>query len=207
LTTPMNISTPNPMRADARRNRQRLLDVAHEVFAAGGLDAPLDEIARRAGVGIGTLYRHFRTRDELVEALVAADLERISQMADDLLTSTDPDALDRWLSALVTHAATYRGLADSLVAASTSSTPFGAACVRLHTAGTALVRRAQALGVVRADLDPADAIDLATAVAWLTERDADRGRADRLLHAAIEGIRPQEDAPRRGVDRQPTVVA
>src|SRR3954452_2753784 len=89
-----------PMRADARRNVERLLAVAKETFAERGADAPLEEIARRAGVGIGTLYRHFPTREALLEALLRDSFEPLRAEADRLLTSPSPgDALDAWLRA------------------------------------------------------------------------------------------------------------
>jgi AcrR family transcriptional regulator len=194
-------------RADALRNRQHLLDVAQGVFEEMGVDAPLDVIARRAGVGIGTLYRHFPTRDELIEAIVSTDLERLAVLAEQLVADGGDDAVDQWLEGLVAHTVTYRGLAESLIAASGKGSVLGAACDRLHAAGGALVRRDQRRGTVRADIDPGDAIDMATAIAWLTEGDGDDQRRRRLLRAAVDGLRtsPIERAPaaaRRGRARR-----
>ena len=133
-----------PLRADARRNRQRLLDVAHEAFMETGVTASMDDIARRAGVGSGTLYRHFPTRDALILALVADDLERLAALADELRSRDPSNGLESWLAELVEHNRTYRGLAESIIASTGKPTPLGAACDRLHNAGAALVRDAQA---------------------------------------------------------------
>ena len=136
---------PGPLRADARRNRTRLLAVAHEAFLDTGVTASMDEIARRAGVGIGTLYRHFPTREALILALVADDLERLANLADERRVAGDVDAADveRWLDALVAHNLTYRGLAESIAGAAGRPTPLGAACDRIHAAGAELVAAAQ----------------------------------------------------------------
>jgi AcrR family transcriptional regulator len=177
-----------PLRADARRNRQRLLDVAHEAFVANGVTASMDDIARRAGVGSGTLYRHFPTRDSLILALVADDLERLAALADELRSRDQSDALESWLAELVEHNRTYRGLAESTIAATGKPTALGAACDRLHAAGAALVRDAQEHGTVRSDITPNDAIDLAAAVAWMTQHDPDSHRCKALLQVAIDGL-------------------
>ena len=176
------------LRRDAQRNRQCLLDVADQAFGKHGVQASLDEVARRAGVGIGTLYRHFPTREALVEALVAADLERVAALADGLAGDTLA-GIDGWLAELADHSVTYRGLAEALVTATGTSSALGDACTRLHDAGRELVRRAQRHGVVRDDADPSDAVDLASSIAWLTERDADTERRQRLLRAAVDGLR------------------
>jgi AcrR family transcriptional regulator len=181
-------NAPDALRADARRNRQRLLDVAHAAFLEYGVTASMDEIARRAGVGSGTLYRHFPTRDALILALVAGDLERLAELADDLRADDDASALERWLGALAQHNRTYRGLAESIIAATGQSTPLGEACARIHAAGEALVSQAQRDGTIRADITGRDAIDLATAVAWVTEHDGDDRRGRVLLQVAIDGL-------------------
>jgi AcrR family transcriptional regulator len=185
----MATSSTEPLRADARRNRQRLLAVAHEAFVENGVTASTDDIARRAGVGSGTLYRHFPTRDALILALVADDLERLATLADELRTANAPGAVHDWLAELVDHNRTYRGLAESIIAATGQPTPLGAACDRIHAAGDALVSQAQRSGTIRADITPRDAIDLAAAVAWLTQDDPDSSRSRLLLHVATDGLR------------------
>lgn len=176
-------------RADARRNRQRLLDVAHRAFLDGGVGASMDDIARRAGVGIGTLYRHFPSRDALVLALVADDLDRLAGLADAWATDDASGSVEEWLGELVTHNLTYRGLAEAITSASGTPTPLGAACDRIHRAGAALVRRAQDRGSIRTDVNPGDAIDLASAIAWATEHDDDATRRDRMMRVVIDGLR------------------
>lgn len=180
---------PESLRADARRNRQRLFEVAHEAFLNHGVTASMDDIARGAGVGIGTLYRHFPTRDALILALVADDLERLATLADELRADEAPAGVEQWLAELVRHNLTYRGLAESIIAALGQPTPLGTACDRLHTAGASLVRHAQDHGELRADIDPGDAIDLAAAVAWITEQDPDDTRRTTLLRVTIDGLR------------------
>jgi AcrR family transcriptional regulator len=176
------------LRADARRNRQRLLETAHQAFVENGVSASMDDIARRAGVGSGTLYRHFPTRDALILALVADDLERLAAQADELRAADAPDALERWLADLVEHNRTYRGLAESIIAAIGRPTPLGAACERIHAAAEALVTQEQRSGTIRADITPRDAIDLAAAVAWITQDDPDSRRSEVLLQVAIDGL-------------------
>src|SRR4029450_7703284 len=113
---------PRHLRSDALRNRERLLEVAHEAFEAHGVEASLDDIARRAGLGIGTLYRHFPTREALIEALISADVERLVMLAEQRVGDEAGDALERGLDALARHGITYRGLAESLVVADGAAT-------------------------------------------------------------------------------------
>jgi AcrR family transcriptional regulator len=181
------VTDDRPLRADARRNRERLLAAADHAFRRHGVNASLDDIARAAGVGIGTLYRHFPTRDDLILALVAADLDRVAALADEYADRTD--ALERWLDELVRHTIAYRGLAEAVVAATDSPTALGACCDRVHGAGARLVRREQQRGTLRSDADPDDVIDLANAIAWLTEGERSPRRRRRLLRLAIDGLR------------------
>ncbi len=181
---------PRPLRADAQRNRQRLLDVAHAAFVEHGIDTALDEIARTAGVGIGTLYRHFPTRDSLVEALIGDDIARLVELADELIAEDAADGVERWLAALIAHGITFRGLADSLAGPHGPDSTLGALCDRVHASGVAVVRHGQRRGTVRADVEPLDAVDLATSIAWLTEDDGDDGRRQRLLGIGLAGLQP-----------------
>lgn len=191
-STPLKLTKslePRPLRADARRNRARLLEAAEAAFTTSGTDASLDDIARQAGVGIGTLYRHFPTRDDLVEALIHSGMQEIIELGDELLDSDDPfDALQTWLRALVQHAATFRGLAESLVEARCGKSPLTAACHQQEAAGAALLDRAQQLGYVRSDATVDDILDLVSAIAWVTDR-GPRGDAGRLLTLALDGLR------------------
>ena len=177
------------LRSDAQRNRERLLEVAHTAFEEHGVDASLDDVARRAGVGIGTLYRHFPNRDALIESLISTDIERLIALAERLVADDVADGLELWLAAVVRHGITYRGLADSLVVASGAASTLGGLCDRLHSAGAAVVRHAQRRGEVRVGIDPADAVDMATAIAWITERDPGDEQRRRLLQIVLDGLR------------------
>jgi AcrR family transcriptional regulator len=186
-------TSPRTLRTDAQRNRERLLAVAHGAFEQHGVEASLDDIARNAGVGIGTLYRHFPTRSALIEALISVDIERLVEFADQLVADDAPDGVERWLDALARHGITYRGLADSLVGAAGESTSLGDLCDRLHSSGSALVRHGQERGWIRPDIEAVDAVDLATAIAWITERDVDDQRRKRMLEIAVDGLRSEVD--------------
>ena len=136
------------MRADARRNYERLLSEARAVFAEYGTDASLEEIARRAGVGIGTLYRHFPNRHALMSAVFQEALAALLVRSRELASAERPcGALVEWLGALITHAGEYRGLARALMSASQDKTSALSACsVPLREAGERLLTRAQASG-------------------------------------------------------------
>lgn len=177
------------LRADARRNRDRLLSVAGDAFRRDGVAASLEEIARSAGVGIGTLYRHFPTRNDLIAALVQVDLERVSELADELCADESATVLTRWIDELVRHTVAYRGLAEAVAATAGDATTFGQACERVHSAGGRLVRQQQQRGIVRADVRPDDVIALANAIASVTEGDRDRRRRRRLIGLLIDGLR------------------
>ena len=192
-TTDASDPSARPLRADARRNRARLLAEAERAFAERGVDAPLEDVARRAGVGIGTLYRHFPTRDALVEALIAAGVDELAALSDGLSGAADPfEALHEWLRALVRHVAAYRGLAESLVAAGCGAGdgPLADTCRRTEAAGAALFDRARRLGAVRPDATVADVLDLASSAAWIATGRGDPAQGDRLLALALDGFRP-----------------
>lgn len=183
-----------PLRADARRNRERLLRSAAVAFAERGTDASLEDVARHAGVGIGTLYRHFPTRDDLVAALIDDEVADLVTRADELLGADDPlGALRTWLVALIAHVARYRGLATSLVDARGGRGRLAESCHRQEAAAAALVERARTSGALRADVTVAEVLDLVSALGWLAERDAPTA-ASRLLDLVVGGLRPPGDA-------------
>lgn len=196
----MTPATARHLRADARRNRDRLLAAAHDAFRRHGVSASLDDVAKAADVGVGTLYRHFPTRDDLIAALVTTDLERVAALADELATHDGADVLELWLGELIDHTATYRGLAEAVLAARREPTStFSDPCERVHAAGAQLVRSEQQRGMVRADVDPNDVIDLANAIAWATDSATDTTRRQRLLRMTIVGLRarPAPSPPTR----------
>ena len=168
------------MRADARRNRDRLVSVASEVVAEQGAEASLEEIARRAGVGSATLHRHFPSRLALLDAVFAERVKGLCDLGADLLAAADPgDALVRWLRELVRHAVGNRGLATSLLKGT------GEEC---HTMirGIAEALVARAATAIRADVTAEELLKLANGVA-LAAADDER-LADRLLTIAVTGL-------------------
>lgn len=177
-----------PLRADAARNRQLLLDAAREAFGAHGVTASLDDVARAAGVGPGTLYRHFPTRDQLVLEVIDDGLIRIRDLGVELLESDDPlDALHRWLAAYVEQGSVFEGLARTL-----ASPPAGesSTCRMARDAGGALVARAAKAGLVHRDTQIGDVLDMAAAIAWVGEQpDRDANQRARLLRVMVNGLR------------------
>ena len=181
-----------PMRADARRNHDRLLSEARTSFAAQGTDASLEDVARRAGVGIGTLYRHFPNRQALMNAVFQEALTALLARSRELAEADQPcSALVEWLGAIVTHAGEYRGLAHALMSASGDETSALTSChVPLRQAGARLLTRAQSSGAVRADVSIDDLLQLTNAIALAAEQTpADPALADRLLRLTLQGLK------------------
>lgn len=181
------------MRADARRNHDRLLAAARAAFAEHGADASLEDVARRAGVGIGTLYRHFPNRPALLSAVFQDALTALLRRSAELAEGTDDPcrALVDWLRAVVAHASSYRGLARALMSASHDESSALAQCsAPLHAAGERLLFRAQEAGTVRRDVSIGDLMQLTNAIALAAEQDpADEQLADRLLTLTLRGVR------------------
>lgn len=194
-TPAQQAGAPRLMRADAQRNYQRLLSAANEAFADHGADdASLEEIARRACVGIGTLYRHFPTRQALLEAVYRDQVEALRVRAVDLLQSAAPDeALAIWLRAVVDFGRTKRSLASALLATlDKESELLSSSGAVLRESATALLTRAQQAGMVRADASASDLLRLVHAISMAIERPpVDDGQADRLLGLVVDGLRPQ----------------
>jgi AcrR family transcriptional regulator len=177
-----------PQRADARRNYQRLLATARTAFAERGPEASLDDIARRAGVGSGTLYRHFPTRQALLEAVYRDQVEELCAQADELLGSRPPgEALGAWLRGVASHVATKRGLADVI---GKDSEVFLYCRGRIRDAGGRLLSRAQQSGEVRADANLDDLFKLIHGISVATEQAPDgTDQADRLVALVMDGLR------------------
>lgn len=172
------------MRADARKNYDHLLEVARSVIADQGADASLRDIARKAGVGLGTLYRHFPKREVLLDALLRGRFDALTVRASELEGSADPDeALIAWLHEAVAVAHAYRGAIDSMVAAiAAPDSALHASCHTMRAAGTRLLVRAQQQGRARADIDGTDLFALLGALAWLRDQPALAPRADHLFN-------------------------
>jgi AcrR family transcriptional regulator len=177
------------VRADARRNYDRLVDAARAAFTEHGVDAPLDDIARRAGVGAGTLYRHFPTREALIEAVYRVDVDELCGLAYELLQTSPPgDALAAWLRAQVAHVQRKRGLGSALVAVFGQDSELFAWCrQRLWAASGALLTAAREAGAVRGDVEAPDLLRLGHGVAVATEFVPDE--AQRLLTVVLDGLR------------------
>lgn len=184
------MAEPNrPMRADARRSHDALVTAAGEVFGELGPDAPLDVIARRAGVGNATLYRHFPTRRDLLVAISAGDVEALRLLSEQLSSAPDPHAaLVRWLRAYVDHVSTRKGLAAAFNPGQhEDSVLIADAHAAVEAAGTALLDAAKEAGTIRPDLRMADLLALLNAVAGAAES-GDGDRTDRLLGLIRQGI-------------------
>jgi AcrR family transcriptional regulator len=179
-----------PQRADARRNREKLITAAREVFAEHGTSASLDDIARRAQVGIGTLYRHFPTRHALLEAVYVDEFEALAASAEELAALEPWDALASWLRQFVRYAATKRALAEEMLASiDMDADVFKQSRAAINAAGEPLVARAQQVGAVRPDTDFNDICRMVGGIAAI--RAADPGQIDRILELALDGLRYQ----------------
>ena len=181
------------MRADARRSRAKLLEAATAAFAETGADAPLEDIARRAGVGIGTLYRHFPTRVDLQAAVYRSQVETVCAAADEYMVSATPDqALAGWLRAMAAYLATKRGLSRALVEAIGKDSQLITSCWSAMTdAAARLMTRAQVEGNLRDDIKPIDVLRLVHGVVIATEQAP--GETDRLLGLMLDGLRARPD--------------
>jgi AcrR family transcriptional regulator len=180
------------MRADAARNRGLLLDAAREAFSRQGVTASLDDVARSAGVGPATLYRHFPTRDHLVLAVIDEGLGQIRDLGTALLDEPDAlDALHRWLNAFIEQGSVFDGLARTLVSPPAAAPDDQSMCRLARGAGADLIARAADQTLVRRDVNVNDVLDMAAAIAWVSEqpdRDADQRR--RLVRLLVNGLRP-----------------
>ena len=180
-----------PQRADARRNRDLLLEAAGAVFEERGIEAPLDEIARRAGVGIGTLYRHFPTRDAVVEAVYRREVELLCSGIDDLLAEHDPvTALRTWMRSFAVYVARKRGMATALKAmVGVDSELFRRSHERIEAAITQLVRTAADTGAIRTDLEPMDLLRGMSGICMAGDALGSSERTACLVDLLIDGLR------------------
>jgi AcrR family transcriptional regulator len=185
-------ATGRPLRADARRNRARVLEAARVAFAAEGASVPLDEIARRAGVGAGTVYRHFPTKETLFEAVVHDRLRQLTADGRALSADADPgEALFRFIERLVTEAALKRDLIDALNGAGADITAALAGVVGELRAETGrLLARAQQAGAVRDDIDISDLMALLSGMIQATQpRPGPNVEPRRAIAVLCDGLR------------------
>jgi AcrR family transcriptional regulator len=181
-----------PKRADARRNYDRLLAAATAAFAEHGADdVSLEEIARRAGVGIGTLYRHFPARQALLEAVYRDQVDGLDALAAKLLTAESPGAaLGEWLRAFVAFGRTKRSLSSALVSTLGKDAEFLSACSRILRSRTEeLLRRAQQAGEARKEVQAGDIMRLTHGLIMATDTgQADPGQTERLVALVVSGL-------------------
>ena len=179
---------PGPKRADARRNQERLLNAAREAFAEGGEAMALEEIARRAGVGIGTLYRHFPNRQALLEALYVTELDEICRSAAELAAADPWEALHRWFERMIGYLTTKRALNEELSNYLGPDAPLFKKCRgALYEAGEPLLERAQEAGVVRSDVEFPDVLQMVVGITKIPATEP--GQVQRVLDVALDGLR------------------
>jgi AcrR family transcriptional regulator len=191
------------LRADARRNRDRILAAAEAAIARDGAGASLEEIARQAGVGSATLHRHFPSRQSLLESVFRGRVETLCSKANDFATQFDPaTALFTWLRAVGTHAAANRGLAPSLMRGArggdgAGDPTLGTTChAMIINAGGALLDEAVRMHAVRSGIAITDLLKLVGAISLAAEQEPDGAtQADRLITLAFDGVRVTRPSP------------
>jgi AcrR family transcriptional regulator len=176
------------LRADARQNRARLISAATEAFAEKGADAPLEDIARRAGVGIGTLYRHFPTRLDLQAAVFRTQVGTVCSEGEVMAETSSPEtAFAAWLRVLAKYLVTKRGLSRALIDAVGVESELISSCwMAMRETAERLLANAQQAGVVRPDVTASDVMRLVHGVAVSTEKEP--GRADLLMSVMLDGL-------------------
>ena len=181
------------MRADAQRSHARLLAAATAAFAENGADAPLEDIARRAGVGIGTLYRHFPTRLDLQAAVYRSQVNAVCETAEDLLEGASPEqAFAGWIRALAGYLVTKRGLSHTLISSLGRDSELISTCwMAMRDTADRLLVHAQEAGVVRPDVTAMDVMRLVHGIVVATERAPDE--SDRLLSLMLDGLRARPE--------------
>ena len=186
----MSATAPRALRADARRNRDRLLATAVAAFSVDA-DATLDAIAKEAGVGIGTLYRHFPTREALVEAAYRNELGRLCDAAAELGATLPPDqAVRAWMDRFTDYLATKRGMATALrTVIASGGDPYAESRARMLAAIAPLLDAGAAAGTIRAGVDPLDVLVALNGVSLAAGAPEQRERAGRLLDLLMDGLR------------------
>lgn len=195
----MAITQTRPLRADARRNRDRLLEVAVRAFSHDGPDVTLESIANEAGVGIGTLYRHFPTREALIEAAYRSELARLCAGVPELLRTAPADvALRIWMDQFIDYLATKHGMAGALrTVIASGGNPYAQSRESLLTSVGALLKAGADQRVLRRDVDPADVMTGISGVSLAAGTPELRGQAGRLLDLLLDGLRYRPPDPRR----------
>jgi AcrR family transcriptional regulator len=194
---PPGKSTRKP-RADAVRNRERVLEAAKAVFSAGGAEASLEAVARSAGVGIGTLYRHFPTREALFEAVYRREVQQLADLAEQLKQEASPiEALRHWMRSNVRFVATKKGMSAALaLAAYKNSELFSSSFDRLTQAVGGLLERAIAAGEIRNDITPEDLLRALIGMCYMQDQPGWQASVLRLVDVFIDGLRTRPDKSR-----------
>jgi AcrR family transcriptional regulator len=182
-------------RADGLRNRERVLEAAKAVFGAGGPEASLEAVARRAGVGIGTLYRHFPTREALFEAVYRREVEQLAELAEQLKADAAPvEALRRWMRSNVEFVAVKKGMSAALTLAAHGSSELSAYTFdRLTRAVGDLLDRSVAAGEIRADISPEDLLRAIVGMCAMHDKPGWQASAMRLIDVFADGLCRQAD--------------
>ena len=178
-------------RADSVRNRERVLEAAKAVFAEGGPAGSLEAVARQAGVGVGTLYRHFPTRQDLFEAVYRREVEQLAELAEQLGTDLPPlEALRRWMRANVEFVATKKGMSAALAIAVHASSDLKAYSIdRLGRALEPLLRRAVEAGIIRDDISPEDILRTIVGLCYTHDKPGWQDNVLRLVDVFADGMR------------------
>src|SRR6202158_6591427 len=197
-------ATVRKPRADAIRNRERGLEAAKAVFSAGGPERSREAVRSRAGVGIGTLYRHFPTREALFEAVYRREVQQLGDLAEQLKSEAEPvDALRRWLRSNVEFVATKKGMSAALALAVQSSSELTAYSFdRLTKAVGGLLDRAVAAGEIRSDISPEDLLRALVGMCYMHDQPGWQKRVLRLVDVFIDGLRIRTDRLRSKAKRR-----
>ncbi|SMF09283.1 TetR/AcrR family transcriptional regulator [Xaviernesmea oryzae] len=182
------------LRADARRNRDKLIEVAAAAFAENGVETSLEDIARQAGVGIGTLYRHFPTREHLVEVVYRRELESLAAAATELAGKYPPDlALEEWTRRFVGYIAAKRGMANSLrILMTSNSSLFAEGSGLIRGALEGLLKTAGEEGYIRTDIETTDLLQALSSIYSIPDSPEWRERAYRLIGLLMDGLRAKK---------------
>ena len=196
--------SPRKPRADAVRNRERVLEAAKAVFSTGGAEASLEAVARTAGVGIGTLYRHFPTREALFEAVYRREVQQLADLAEQLKQEAEPmDALRHWMRSNVRFVATKKGMLEALALVAYKNTElFSFSFDRLTRAVGGLLDRAIAAHDIRADISPEDLFRALVGMCYMHDQPGWQTSVLRLVDVFVDGLRLRPVQPRAKPNRK-----
>jgi len=180
-----------PLRADAERNRERLLVAALKLFTSSKKEVTLSAVAEKAGVGIGTLYRHFPTREALFEAVYRREVQQLADLAEQLKKKAEPiEALRQWMRSNVRFVATKKGMSQALaLAAYKNSELYSYSFDQLTRAAGGLLERAIAAGEIRSDVSPEDLLRALVGMSYMNDRPGWQTSVLRLIDVFIDGLR------------------